>query len=254
VHILERSVTLKKKQERTLLGMPVPIAWWEHASDVPRAPSIVVANEFLDTFAVERQLVRTAAGWATRGVGLDDRDRLQFVTLDDFRDEDVPEALRAARKGSIFEIGGHGAAARELCHLAREAMAALFIDYGHAMPGLGETLQAVRRHRWEHPLCSPGEADLTAHVDFARFAALVGNEGLLVDGPVTQAEFLGSLGIMERASRLMAANPAKAGAIEAGVGRLMSPGGMGSRFKVMGVRNPGVPPLPGFAAAPRSAK
>ena len=80
--------------------------------------------------------------------------------------------------------------------------------------------------------------------------------GLAVDGPTTQAAFLGSLGVMERASRLMAANPAKAAEIETGVARLMSPTGMGARFKAIGLRSPGLPPLPGFPTLDkvRSAK
>ena len=44
----------------------------------------------------------------------------------------------------------------------------------------------------------------------------------------------------------MTANPRLAGEIEAGVARLMSPTGMGTRFKAIGLRSPGLPPLPGF--------
>ena len=54
----------------------------------------------------------------------------------------------------------------------------------------------------------------------------------------------------------MAANPDKALGIETGVARLMAPGGMGSRFKVIGVRSAVLPPLPAFvvmdSAAPAS--
>ena len=63
---------------------------------------------------------------------------------------------------------------------------------------------------------------------------------------MTQAEFLGALGIAERAARLMASNPALAGEIEAGVQRLMSPTGMGGLFKVMAIRTPHLPALPPF--------
>jgi SAM-dependent MidA family methyltransferase len=54
---------------------------------------------------------------------------------------------------------------------------------------------------------------------------------------MTQAEFLGRLGVAERAARLMAANPKHAGAIEAGVQRLISPTGMGGLCKVLAVRS-----------------
>ena len=70
--------------------------------------------------------------------------------------------------------------------------------------------------------------------------------GLAVDGPISQAAFLGRLGIVERAAKLMAANPAKAAEIESGVARLLAPDGMGSRFKVLGLRSPQMPTLPGF--------
>jgi SAM-dependent MidA family methyltransferase len=63
---------------------------------------------------------------------------------------------------------------------------------------------------------------------------------------MTQGEFLGRLGIVERASRLMSANPARAGEIELAVARLMAPQGMGSRFKAVGLRSPSLPKLPGF--------
>ncbi|MBC7831520.1 MAG: hypothetical protein H7Y62_05840 [Hyphomicrobium sp.] len=63
-----------------------------------------------------------------------------------------------------------------------------------------------------------------------------------------QAEFLGRLGIIERASKLMAANPVKAAQIEAGIARLIAPGGMGTRFQAIGVRSPDLPPLPALQA------
>jgi hypothetical protein len=46
----------------------------------------------------------------------------------------------------------------------------------------------------------------------------------------------------------MNANPAKAGALEAGVARLLAPNGMGTRFKALGLRSAGLRPLPGFPA------
>jgi SAM-dependent MidA family methyltransferase len=70
---------------------------------------------------------------------------------------------------------------------------------------------------------------------------------------VTQADFLGALGLVERASRLMAANPGKALAIETAAQRLLTPAGMGTRFKVIGARSRQLPPLPGLASGPLAA-
>ena len=152
---------------------------------------------------------------------------------------------QAARLGELTgisakELTGQTVAALDLCAGVRVGMKS-----HHLQSGVGDTLQAVRTHAFEHPLTSPGEADLTAQFDFAAFAASQSGS-CTVDGPTTQAEFLGRLGIVERASMLMAANPARAGEIEAGVARLMTPDGMGTRFKVVGIRSPEVPKLPGF--------
>jgi NADH dehydrogenase [ubiquinone] 1 alpha subcomplex assembly factor 7 len=129
---------------------------------------------------------------------------------------------------------------------ARGPVAALYVDYGHTTPTLGETLQAVRAHQYENIFTSPGEADLSAHVDFSELAAAARRQGLAVDGPITQAEFLGTLGISERAARLIAANPTRANEIETAVARLMAANGMGTRFKAIGLRSPDLPTLPGF--------
>jgi SAM-dependent MidA family methyltransferase len=64
---------------------------------------------------------------------------------------------------------------------------------------------------------------------------------------MTQAEFLGRMGVAERTARLMAANAQEAANIEAGVQRLISPTGMGALFKVLAVRTPSVPPAVPFA-------
>ena len=106
----------------------------------------------------------------------------------------------------------------------------------------------MQAHRHTDPLQSPGEADLTAQVDFAAFAAAMRAHGLACDGPVAQGDFLGRLGIIERASRLMAANPAKAAQIEVDVARLIAPGGMGGRFQAIGIRSPQLPALPALEA------
>ena len=51
----------------------------------------------------------------------------------------------------------------------------------------------------------------------------------------------------------MAANPTKAAHIEADTARLLAPGGMGTRFQVIGVRSRTLPPLPALAAVDTGA-
>lgn len=250
VHLVESSATLREIQAATLTDDARRPTWHDSLETLPGAtPTIVVANELLDALPI-RQLVASPDGRVERMVGLDDAGRLVF--LHGSTVAPPPDGVAALADGELVEIGDYSLLA-PLGGLARGApLAGLFIDYGHWVsppddPIAGETLQAVRHHAAEHPLTSPGEADLTAYVDFAAFGRQAGRQGFGVDGPVTQAEFLGALGVLQRASRLMAANPAKAHEIEAGVARLMAVPGMGSRFKVVAIRSAALTPLPGLA-------
>lgn len=213
-------------------------------------PTVIVANEFLDTRPV-RQFIRSTSGWHERTVAANSQDELQFSRRDGEARGigGLVSQHPAANVGDIIEQGGAiGDLTVPLDMMGRHfPVVGVFIDYGHTSSAPGETLQAVRNHQFEHPLTSPGEADLTAHVDFEQVGRQMMEAGFAIDGPATQAQFFGALGITERASALMAANPGKAAQIEAGVARLMAPTGMGTRFKVIGVRSRNLAPLPGLA-------
>ncbi len=243
VGLIESNATLEAMQRASLAGEDVPIRWSaDIASGESPAPTIVIANEFLDTLPVAQWVFR-AGRWHHRCVGLGDAGGLSFVTGD--ADASIAQP---AQEGDILESRAPALAewANKLAFGA--PLAALFIDYGHPEPALGDTLQAVTAHRYDDPLRAPGEADLSAQVDFAGVADAMHRYGLACDGPVPQAHFLAALGIVERASHLMAANPLKAAVIEAGVARLMAPTGMGTRFCALGVRSESAAPLPGFEA------
>ena len=91
---------------------------------------------------------------------------------------------------------------RLAARIAAQGGALLVIDYGYDTPGRGETLQAVKRHRFADPLRDPGEADLTAHVDFCGLTRAARAAGARAHGPVPQGEWLARFGIHERAAKL----------------------------------------------------
>ena len=93
---------------------------------------------------------------------------------------------------------------------------------------------------------TPGEHDLTAHVDFATLAAAAQAEGAVAWGPVEQGELLGALGIDARAAALARAAPDRADAIVAdrdAAGRRA----WATLFKVLAITAPGWPEPAGFA-------
>jgi SAM-dependent MidA family methyltransferase len=245
IHLVEISPVLRQAQHQTLAGAAAP-SWHDGIETALDGPVIIIANEFLDALPLD-QFVRTGDGWRERLVGLDARDELAFGLAG------VPEATLtvAAPEGSVIE---QPAAALDVMaaisrHLASQGGAALFIDYGSARSGFGDTLQAVRRQRHVEVLAEPGEADLTVHVDFARMAQAARHSGASIHGPATQREFLLALGLAERAQALCAkARPEQAAAIRSAFARLTATGatGMGELFKVLALSQPGLPPLPGF--------
>jgi NADH dehydrogenase [ubiquinone] 1 alpha subcomplex assembly factor 7 len=239
VHLVELSAPLRVLQQQALRAHADRTSWHDNLADVPAGPAIVVANEFLDALPV-RQLVFSGGTWRERVVDLTPDGDLRFAvgSATAYASPAEPE------EGAIAELRpGEDELLATLAE-RNQPVVALFIDYGPSEASPGDTLQGVRRHAYVDPL-QPDAADLTAHVQFSEWARKARAAGLATDGPITQAEFLARLGIAERASRLMSANPKRAGEIEAAVHRLISPTGMGSLFKVMVVRSPALsPPLP----------
>jgi NADH dehydrogenase [ubiquinone] 1 alpha subcomplex assembly factor 7 len=256
VRLLETSEALAAQQRITLADAEVAISWHADLEALSRdIPRILIANEVLDC-EPRHQLVRRGETWVERRVGLDADQRLTFSQGGPLRDSGPDaspiDAPLSAHDGDVFEPSRFDWLWSATS--TTTAMAALLIDYGHTTTSCGDTLQAVRDHGWEHPLASPGEADLTMQVDFGSLVRQASAaDSLAVDGPLTQSEFLGRLGAVERASRLMAASPSHAAQIEAGVARLLSPTGMGTRFHVVGLRSRSAEPLPGFATMDKAA-
>jgi len=257
--LVEISPVLRAAQRATLAQSGAQIAWRERFDEVPDGPLIVIANEFFDALPV-RHYVKSRGGWRERVVGLAPDGRLKFGVSLQFE-----RALRVeATEGSIIEINAIGqrlmAAIAE--RLAKHGGAALLIDYGHAETCLGETLQAVRVHAYADPLEEPGEADMTAHVDFAALARAAKASGAVAYGPLTQGELLTRLGILNRARALARdASPAQAAAIEAALKRLTSDhgqegqrgtGGMGGLFKALAVGQTGAPVPAAFEEGARA--
>lgn len=249
--LVEASARLRGLQAAALEGEGA--VWYEQIAAIPKdAPLLLLANEFLDALPV-RQFQRGDDGaWHERCVGLDpESGRLQFL-LDPRAlpfDDLLPPVLRDSPPGSIVESSPpvRAVAVETAARLKHQGGAALFIDYGYASAGVGETLQAVYRHTYADPLENPGLADLTAHVDFGSFALAAKRAGATVSGPVGQGTFLNALGIRARAAKLQQGNGAQAGDVDLALRRLTAPEAMGTLFKVLALTPPESPEPAGFA-------
>jgi NADH dehydrogenase [ubiquinone] 1 alpha subcomplex assembly factor 7 len=244
VHFVETSEWLRGEQAAR---MPDAV-WHDDLSTLPdEAPLLIVANEFFDALPIE-QLVRGAEGWRQRLVACQDTLFLPVVGKA-VPDTIIPEGLRDAPVGSVVETSPVGVAVmRKLStRLATQGGAAIVIDYGYDGPALGETLQAVRGHAFANPFDAPGTVDLSAHVDFATLGAAAVTQGCAVHGPVSQRDFLGFLGITQRAAALARTAQDDVDAITVAHQRLTDPAQMGTLFRVMGLTGKGWPAPAGFA-------
>jgi SAM-dependent MidA family methyltransferase len=224
VHFIETSPRLRAEQ-----AARVPRAHWhDRIESLPDGPVILLANEFLDALPV-RQFIRREAGWMERYVR--DGAYVELPSADALPDDPV---------GSVREV--NEAALDFVRTLAARGGVGLFIDYGPMSSAPGESMQAIRAGKYADPLVAPGEADITAHVDFAAIAQVVHCQG-----PVKQNAFLTALGLYQRSDVLAQKHPHKADDLKLAVQRLTAPEAMGSLFKVIAVCPENFPTLPGFA-------
>jgi len=213
VHFVETSPVLGDAQKRAVADAQSH----ETIEDLPRAPMLLVANEFLDALPI-RQFVN----------GVERRVTIAAGGLAFDRDGEIVETS-AAREQAVAAV------AKRIVH---HGGAALFIDYGHEKSGPGDTLQTVRGHRFAAVVDRPGEQDLTSHVDFEAVARVAIEAGTGVTKVMAQGQWLKRLGIEARAEALSNTNPERAEDIRFALERLTAADQMGDLFKVIAIHSP----------------
>eukprot|EP00741_Cyanophora_paradoxa_P003512 tig00000711_g3410.t1 len=268
VHLVEASPALRRIQRANLTGGPppaapagdvpeaattpdgVPVTWHYELGTVPDGPTALVAQEFFDALPIY-QFEHTERGWVERLIDVDDGagpHHLRFVLSPG--KSPAAAALLAPRAGRLprpkrgerawVEVCAEGEAVAEAIgrRVAEHGGGALIIDYGEDGPQ-SDSLRAIRRHGFVDALSEPGEADLSANVDFSalRAAAEAAAPGAAGYGPLTQRDFLLAMGLHARVEALLAAaaDDAQREAIAAAANRLVDPAGMGSQYLVMAI-------------------
>jgi SAM-dependent MidA family methyltransferase len=241
IHLVEASPMLRDVQRAKISD---DVTWHDTIDTLPDGPLFLLANEFFDALPI-RQFQRDGTGWRERVVGVHG-DGLSFgltapVPLadlahrqDDTQDGDLVETCPAL-PAIIAQIGAR---------IGTSGGAALIVDYGD-WRSLGDTFQALHDHQRVDPLTNPGQADLTAHVDFEAIARNAGPARYTRLTP--QGVFLERLGVTERAQQL--AKGLSGAALDSHIvahRRLTHPDEMGHLFKVIGLYPDGAPPPPGL--------
>jgi SAM-dependent MidA family methyltransferase len=248
--IVEVSSSLRARQRQTLAAFADRITWLD---ELPaQFEGVMMGNEVLDAMPV-KLLVRVGGQWHERGVahspelGLHWQDRithlrppLEIDGWHDYLTEIHPQAEAFVRtlgqrleRGAIFMLD-YGFPERE---------------YYHPQRHMG-TLMCHQAHRSDmNPLLSPGDKDITAHINFTGIAVAAQEEGLELLGYSTQARFLMNCGLLDVLAQLP---PEQQLRERAHAQKLLTEHEMGELFKAVGWRKGTSFEALGFAQGDRS--
>ncbi|CAI9752680.1 unnamed protein product [Fraxinus pennsylvanica] len=279
IHMVECSPTLQKLQYQNLKCMTenssdgneekrikstiagAPVSWHASLEQVPTGlPTIIVAHEFFDALPLH-QFQKASRGWCEKMVDVTENSSFRFV----LSPQPTPATLYLMKRckwADSEEIAklDHIEVCPKAMDLTQEISkrigidggGALIIDYG--LNGIvSNSLQAIRKHKFVDILDNPGSADLSAYVDFAAIKHSAEEvSGVSVHGPMTQSQFLGSLGINFRVEALLEnCTEEQAESLRTGYWRLVGEGeapfwegpdnqtpiGMGTRYLAMAIVN-----------------
>lgn len=222
--ILERSAAMRERQREVLQAFDV-----EWIEDLPKEfVGCVFSNEFFDALPVHRVIRRKGV---LREIYLNEN----FVEVES---DPQPGVEAPVGEGNLADISID---AREWVGRIAASLQAgfhLVIDYGYldrefyARPR--GTLMCYWRHQVsENPYVRIGEQDITAHVNFSDLIESGSRASLVKTEYSTQMDFLIRLGILDELEAL--ANSGTAESIERlqAMKKLILPGNMGERFKVL---------------------
>lgn len=256
--ILEVSASLQAQQRETLAEkVPDLLSRVHWVDQLPQGDfrGVILANELLDAMPVERFTIYNNKTWQV-GVGWQ-QNHFTWQRHDDPSLASKVAAIESAldhdlQEGYTSEIPLAASGwIQTVAELLSEG-AILLIDYGHTRreyyhPERDQgTIMCHYRHRVHaDPLILVGLQDITAHVDFTAIAEAGHAAGLHVNGFTTQAHFLLSLGIESMLSDY-APDPTLQLRLAQQVKKLVMPGEMGERFKVIALTRGFDTPLQGF--------
>ena len=269
VHLVETSPTLTKIQEARLCGyfhnkpeksqndekavheaiskQGPRVTWYSRVADVPKGFSFFVANEFFDALPIH-QFVKNPKSKVWEEILIDlniEKDALHFVKSPSRGlNNQFVENDNAYRDMEMVEISPRSGVTIETIseRITQYGGSSLIIDYGYSAQcdndqsnkdeKVRNTFRAFLKHKLHDPLKDIGQADLTADVDFDYLIRKSGPH-VATYGPVTQRQFLTQLGIEVRCNLLKENNPKIAEELSKSLDLLISPEGMGHRFKFL---------------------
>ena len=232
--ILEKSNFLKNIQKKKIT--PFKVSWINSFDNLKSGPNIFLANEFFDALPV-KQFIKKKNKWFEK--------KVQVLSKDNFKLVDKPTNINILEKKiginlknnqKLIEFSPLGY--KYLSEISKKINTfqggLLIIDYGYLEKKMKNSLQSVRKHKFNNVLEGFGKSDITYNISFYFLKKILKKLNLKVAGITTQKNFLTNLGIMQRAE-ILAKNLkfSKKTNIYFRLNRLIDNKFMGNLFKVM---------------------
>ncbi len=261
VFLVEPFPALRARQEATLAPWAGAIRWVASLDHLPAEAKagVFVANELLDAFPVERVRVH-GARWHRLHVAATGDPSVPFTwACATAAPPDLAAAL-AGRPAAGYPEGYTtdvrpqlGEWARALASHAAPRLA-LLADYGfeeadYFHPSRTDGTLRCYTHQRAHddPLAAPGEADITAHVNWTAVVDALAAAGFAVAAPRDQGKWLTAVA-MPRLAAIEAGGPPDE-PTRAWLRQFLTlshPAHLGARFQIVETRlDPARPPIPG---------
>jgi NADH dehydrogenase [ubiquinone] 1 alpha subcomplex assembly factor 7 len=251
ITLVEISPKLQKEQEEKVSEFQdkVKIQWEDKAINalkkIPTSKNDIVfvfSNEFFDAFPIN-QYIKYSGKWHEVCITNKEEDGFEFGFT--HFDYSIPIKKHLELMGIEEEIIKDG----EIVEISNDVIEIFFelmrkikqnngvvltIDYGYIKTEFLSTLQSVKNHQKNDVLQNIGEADITYLVNFELLYHIAKEERINAFPPITQRDFLTSIGINEKLNLALSReqDEAKKHILQTSTERLISEIQMGNLFKV----------------------
>ncbi len=243
ISLIEKSKVLKIKQSEKLISHK--IFWSNSLNSIEDLPLFIIGNEFFDALPI-KQFKKNNNKWLEKYIYINKKSKLDFLFKKNTKKTNTIDFPKNFKNGNIFEKSYMSLNyIKEVCKkIETFGGVGLFIDYGHCGEP-GDSLQSIFNHKFSNPLENLGKSDLSSNVNFKELSQEARKKRIRVAKIKTQGEFLKSLGIELRCSKLkFKLNKVEKRNLDIAMNRLIDNTQMGKIFKVLGFTNIESPKLP----------
>ena len=235
--IYEKSKSLKSIQRKKLKLYDV--SWIGKLDNIKIAPTLFFGNEFFDAMPI-KQFVKTNNIWFENYVDSSNNEKKIVKVKTNINKYEKKYGINLSKNQDFIELSPITFKIFKTISKVINKMKGgiLIIDYGYGKNKMLDTLQSVKKHKYNNFLKDIGNSDITHLINFKLFEKIVKKLNLKVNGFTTQRKFLINLGILQRAEIIAKKlSIIKKANIFYRVNRLIDNKQMGELFKVMFVTN-----------------